>query len=66
VYVFAGDEESPVFSIHREFALFRSKVTVRDKTGAPVGYFKSKILSPGGGFFVYDTKDNLIAEVKGD
>ena len=31
-----------------------------------IGYFKSKLFSIGGGFWMYDTNDVKIAEVKGD
>lgn len=53
-------------SIHKPFAFFRAKVEVRDASGEPLGYFKSKLFSLGGGFWVYDTNDNQVAEVKGD
>lgn len=67
VVVTERDENGPVlFRIRRPFALFRAKVTVEDGSGTQLGYFKSKILSIGGGFYVYDMDDNQIAEVKGD
>lgn len=31
-----------------------------------LGYFKSKFFSLGGGFWVFDTQDNQVAEIKGD
>ena len=55
-----------VISIKRGFTLFRSKVQVFAEGGTEIGYFKSKFLSFGGGFWLYDTKDSRIAEVKGD
>ncbi len=66
VTVTQGDENGPVlFEIKRPVTIFRSKVSVFDAGGNPIGYFKSKILSIGGGFMVYDTKDQQVAEVKG-
>jgi uncharacterized protein YxjI len=62
-----GGEEGPVlFSISRGLTLFRSKVRVLDAQGVEIGYFKSKLFSFGGGFYVYDTADKQVAEVKGD
>jgi len=34
--------------------------------GRNLGYFKSKLLSFGGGFNVFDAKEQQVAEVKGD
>jgi uncharacterized protein YxjI len=67
VTVTQGDENGPLlFRIKRGFTLFRSKVMVEDAGGSVLGYFKSKILSIGGGFWVYDVKDQQWAEIKGD
>jgi len=67
VTVTQGDERGPLlFEIKRPLTFFRSKVSVFDATGAPLGYFKSKLFSFGGGFHVYDVKDQRLAEVKGD
>jgi len=61
------EENAPViFSIRRPVKFFRSKVYVRDSQGNNIGYFKSKLFSLGGGFYLYDTNDQQIAEVKGD
>ncbi|MST93960.1 MAG: oxidoreductase [Pedosphaera sp.] len=56
----------PVFTIHRPMAFFRSKVRVTGAGGVPLGYFKSKLFSFGGGFWVFDNADQKVAEVKGD
>jgi uncharacterized protein YxjI len=62
-----GAEERPIlFSISRGLTLFRSKVRVLDAQGVEIGYFKSKLFSFGGGFYVYDNADKQVAEVKGD
>jgi uncharacterized protein YxjI len=66
VNVYEREDQPPVFSIHRPITLFRSKVRVTDGNGQSLGYFKSKLLSIGGGFFVFNTQDQQVAEVKGD
>lgn len=55
-----------LFSIHRPWSFFRTKVRILDEHGQMLGYFKTKILSLGGGFWVYDPHDTQIAELKGD
>jgi uncharacterized protein YxjI len=59
-------EGARVFSIRRGFTWFRSKVFIRDAEHKVIGYFKSKIFTLGGGFWVYDQEDNQFAEVRGD
>ncbi len=60
-------EDTPVLlTISRGITFFRSKVQVIDHSGQPVGYFKSKLFSLGGGFYVFDNNDRQVAEVKGD
>ncbi len=59
-------EGSLVFVIKKPVAFFRSIVEVYDAQGEKLGYFKSKILSIGGGFWVYDKEDKQFAEVKGN
>lgn len=54
-----------VLSILRT-GLLRSTIDVRDGKGRGIGSFKSKLLSIGGGFFVYDTAGRQVAEVKGN
>lgn len=66
INVYEREDQPPVFSIHRPTTLFRSKVSVTDSNGQSLGYLKSKVFSLGGGFFVFDTRDQQVAEVKGD
>ncbi len=61
-----AESEDLVFSIYRPFQLFRARVDVYDADKKKLGYFKSKLFSLGGGFWVYDTQHRLFAEVKGD
>ncbi len=55
-----------LFYIKKGPQILRAKVQVLNSQGVVVGYLKSKLFSLGGGFFVYDTNDKQIAEVKGD
>lgn len=55
-----------VFTIRRGGFLFRARVEVLNADGEVIGYFKSKVLSFGGGFWVYDKNDRQFAEVKGN
>lgn len=64
--VLRDDSEQPVLTIHRGVAFLRSKVTVADGEGNPLGYFKSKLFSIGGGFDVFNMSNQPVAEVKGD
>jgi uncharacterized protein YxjI len=57
--------DNVVFTIKKPVALFRHRVDVLDADGKRLGYFKSKLFSLGGGFYVYDDKDQLFAEIKG-
>ena len=66
VNVYETEGQPPVFSIHRPMSLWRTKVKVSGPGGVPLGYFKSKIFSLGGGFYVFDNQDQQVAEVKGD
>lgn len=55
-----------LITIKRGITLLRSKIKVFLGGDKEVGYFKSKLFSLGGGFYLYDTADKKIAEVKGD
>jgi len=66
VNIFEDESHPPVASIHRGFTFLRSKIKVTGPGGKPLGYFKSKLLSIGGGFNVFDHKDQQVAEVKGN
>jgi uncharacterized protein YxjI len=64
--IYEREDQPPVISIHRPATFFRSKVKVTDGNGQSLGYFKNKLFSLGGGFFVFDARDQQVAEVKGD
>ena len=65
VNIYEQEGQPPVLSIQRGFTLLRSKIGVASQ-GRELGYFKSKILSLGGGFYVFDNRDQQVAEVKGN
>jgi len=65
VNIYEREGEPPALSINRGFTFLRSKIRVT-AGGQSLGYFKSKLLSLGGGFHVYDNQDQAVAEVKGD
>ncbi|MEO7426309.1 MAG: phospholipid scramblase-related protein [Fibrobacteria bacterium] len=60
------DESRLLFSLHRGFALFVSKVEIHGPHGRMVGYLKSKLFSIGGGFNVFDAAGIQYAQVKGN
>ena len=66
VNIYETEGQPPVFSIHRSFTFLQSKVRVTGRDGQSLGYFKSKLFSLGGGFFVFNNQDQQIAEIKGD
>jgi uncharacterized protein YxjI len=66
VYVTSTETDEVVFTIRKPVSFWRERVEVYDANEKCVGYFKSKIFSLGGGFWVYDDKDVQFAEVKGD
>jgi uncharacterized protein YxjI len=70
VFVYEGtnpeDESKLLFSISRGIPFLRSKVDIVDSQGNMLGWFKSKVLSLGGAFYVFDAAGNEVAFVKGD
>jgi uncharacterized protein YxjI len=66
VNIFEDESQPPVASIQRGFTFLRSKIKVTGPGGKPMGYFKSKLISIGGGFHVFDNNDQQVAEVKGN
>ncbi len=66
VEICPGENQPPVLILRRNVGFLRKKVTVLDGTGAPLGYFKSKIFSLGGGFIVFSPDGRQFADVKGD
>lgn len=65
VEVRAAAGGAPVLTISRR-GVFRSTVHVADGRGDPLGSFKSKMFSLGGGFLLFDNAGRQVAEVKGD
>jgi uncharacterized protein YxjI len=66
INIYETEGQPPVVSIRRGFTFLRSKLRVVGADGRALGYFKSKLISIGGGFLVFDHADHQVAEVKGD
>jgi uncharacterized protein YxjI len=61
------DISGPIaFSITRGFSFFRPTVNVLAGDGSLIGTFKSRLLTLGGKFGVYDASGNEVAMVKGN
>jgi uncharacterized protein YxjI len=62
-----ADENGPIaFSITRGFSFLRPTVNVLAGDGSLIGTFKSRLLTLGGKFGVYDAGGNEVAMVKGN
>lgn len=57
---------TPELRLTRGWTFLQSKVSVMDAQDNTLGYFKSKLFSFGGGFHVYNTSDEKVADVKGN
>jgi uncharacterized protein YxjI len=66
IEVYETEDESLVFTIHRPMSLWQERVNVYDADHRLMGYFLSKVLSWGRGFWVYDHEGLPFAELKGD
>lgn len=60
------EDNNLVFYIQKPFTFIRSKVSIFKSSGEYLGYFKSKILTIGGGFYVFDASERQVAEIKGN
>ena len=62
-----ADENGPIaFSITRGFSFFRPTVNVVAGDGSLIGTFKTRLLTIGGKFGVFDASGNEVAQVKGN
>ncbi|MGC3967704.1 MAG: phospholipid scramblase-related protein [Pirellulales bacterium] len=66
IVISESEDGPPLLTIHRGFTFIRSSVEVRDAQGNLLGTLRSKLLTIGGGFYVYDAAGNQAAEVKGN
>jgi len=66
VNIYENEGQPPVLSIRRGFTFIRSKINVIAGDGRKLGFFKSKLITIGGGFNVFDASEQQVAEVKGD
>jgi len=66
INIYETEGQPAVVSVRRGFTFIRSKVRVVAGDGRNLGYFRSKLISIGGGFHVFDSQDHQVAEVKGN
>jgi uncharacterized protein YxjI len=66
INIYEVEGQPPVLSIRRGVTFIRSKIQVFSGDGRNLGYFRSKLISIGGGFNVFDARDQQVAEVKGN
>ncbi len=52
--------------LRRGWTFLRARVDVTDGAGVLIGYFRAKLMSLGGGFFVHNAAGLQVAEVRGD
>jgi uncharacterized protein YxjI len=66
INIYEIEGQPPVLSVNRGFTFIRAKIRVYAGDGRSLGYFRSKLITIGGGFFVFDHADQQVAEVKGN
>lgn len=66
INVYETESSPPVLSIRKKPGLLRVSVVVTDASHAELGRFRSRLFSLGGGFLVFDTTGQQVADVKGD
>lgn len=66
INVYETESSPPVLSIRKRPGLLRVSVVVADATHAEIGRLQKKLFSMGGGFLVFDTTGQQVADVKGD
>ena len=66
VNVYEADGAPPVLSMHKGPGFLRVSVAVFDARHAELGRLRSKLFSLGGGFLVFDSTGQQVADVKGD
>ncbi|MBL8813424.1 MAG: oxidoreductase [Planctomycetaceae bacterium] len=70
VFVYEGsdpeNQANLLFSIRRGVGFLRTRVDILDENGQVVGFLKTKLISLGGAFTVYDAGGAEVATVKGD
>lgn len=54
-----------IVEIKNSFSFFRSKVTITNQNKEIIGYFQSKIFTLAGGFMIFNSNKNHVAEIKG-
>lgn len=66
IQIYEHEAAPPVLSLRKKPGFLHSTVLVSNSQQAPLGRFRSKFFSIGGGFHVYDAAGQQVAEIKGD
>jgi uncharacterized protein YxjI len=59
-------DDEPLLRLERGWRFLRSTIRVYKRPNELLGYFESKVLTLGGGFYVYDARGIRVAEVRGN
>ena len=66
IRVYQSDGSPALLSLRKKPGILHTTVILEDMNARPLGSFKSKLFSLGGGFLVHDAQGNQFAEVTGD
>lgn len=66
INIYESGSPQPVISLNKRPGFLRTTVIVTGAAGAPLGSFRSKAFSLGGGFYALDPSGQTVAEIKGD
>ena len=66
IRVYDSENKEAVVSLQKPFTWLRSKVLIYNGSGYYLGYFKSKLFTLGGGFWIFDPHNHQVGEIKGD
>lgn len=66
INIYESGVASPSLTLSKGVTFLRAVVKVRDAGGRELGFFRSKLFSLGGGFFLHSPDGQQIGEVKGD
>lgn len=66
INLYEAGSSRPLVSLNKRPGFLRTTVIVTGTGGAALGSFRSKAISLGGGFFVFDASGQTVAEIKGD
>lgn len=64
--IYSGGDPRPQLSIRKHPSFFRTRLEIQDSQGRVVAQLRSKLLTLGGAFFIYDPAGQEIGQLKGD